>query len=342
MAYSPSRMVAKYGFVVCGGDPTGAADSTDAIIGADYDARLYGGYVQFLTGKYKTSASVVPTVPWRGPGVVNGGANFGAQLRPTMTDGSPAIDLTGKKRFHIENIGIRKTGADVTTPGNVSQVTAECQNAVGIRLGPGTPLTNGGNTSLAATRGVLRNVSVYGLAVAYDLYAWLCSLENLKADTCLLALQGDNLNNTRIDLVAENCKQGLVMTNSRGCHFTRYEEEGSVDSYLASAIDGGQAWLFDIYDGEMTRGAVPWLSVGAATEVSGLRILQATLDKPNAGTKLFTFDKLYGVDIHGQINSNVTADVFSATANTDGGVSPTLKSIYHGGSMIFDLKSALA
>jgi hypothetical protein len=290
-------------------DLTGTNDMSSILSAAMSQAAAAKYPVIAPSGELLIGTTVTLSAPLIGPSWPRGSLNAALILTPGMTDGSAVLGNTLANGFHVENVSIDSGAAN---PG-------AAVNAIGIKLGT-VGGGGAGGTGTASRYGVLRNVHINGLAVAYEAQGWSSQFLNLFAYNCTLGLKGEYLNACLLDLICGGCVQGFTLANSQSTTFLRFGDEGTYGT-AASTINASEDIVFNNYRTEQTgRGAVPWLSVGqtsSANIVRNLRILAGAFDDPAAGTHPVVLDYVDGWEIATRFSNSTTnrRDV-STTINT--------------------------
>jgi hypothetical protein len=291
-------------------DPAGVSDCSAILTAAIAQAVSVGYWPVYIPeGRWRLSTSVALNagVPLIGP-AWGRNSNTGAWLDPQMTDGSAALvlsNLAGDDGFHIENIAIRAGGvAGAST----------ARNCTALKLGDPTNTTL---TEYAVKRSMLRNVYIYGCAIGLDLKGWINRLYGIHIDGCAVGLRGSYLNDGLLDLVFENCLKDFVLTKSNSTQFLSLSMEGSVGN-AASTIDECEEVIIDYLRTEQdTARTVPWISVGATTQVRGFYIDGGTIDNAGAGVAPIALDRVNRYRIRAEFQNNSTSRrTYSTTTNT--------------------------
>ena len=290
-------------------DLTGTNDMQSILAAAMSEATTAKYPVIGPSGTLLIGSTITASAPLIGPSWPRGSLNAGLRLRPGMTDGTAVLERVLGNGFHFENIYIETTAE---SPG-------AAVNATGFKLGT-VGGGGAGGVGTATAFGIMRNVQVNGLAVAYELQGWSNEFMNLFAYNCVLGLKGEYMNNTILDIVMGGCAQGFTLLNTGTLTVLRYGEEGT---YLtaASTINACSDIIFNNYRTEQPTGAaVPWLKVGETSSgnlVKNLRILSGQLSYSAAGTYPVELDYVDGWEIAPRlINSSTSRRGIKTTVNT--------------------------
>lgn len=241
------------------------------------------------------------------------GSGPGSILRPTITNGTPAIDVVaGANYFSLEDLVV-DNGLDQTAflAGSVSG-----QACTGIRVRA--------TGSTYAARFHFKNVKVRGCAIGYDIQGFIASMENLWAQCCDVALVGVGMNSVRLNVRWENNRKDVTLTNSSGVHWDQYLSEGGdhPSSVASSTFDNCHGMFFSALYLEQNRN-VPFMTFGATTECRNLNFpggnvaLKSTTGVGNNYDKFpLAFDRVNGLQISCQFSTGSHHNYYSTTANT--------------------------
>lgn len=293
-------------------DLNGTNDMKSIVTAADTQAASAGFPLMLGDCELLLGTTATATVPWIGGNWAYGPTASTlprTKFIPGMTDGSACIKVGNVGGWHLEKLAVMYGGT--VDP-------AGARSCIGIDIG-----TYGSSpvASYAGTRGVMRDVYIYGCTTGLRMQGWLNAVYNVHVNSCQTGLIGEQLNTNTFDIVFENCNKGFAIRDTLAVFFQRIEDEGAYGN-AASTIDAIRDIVIGAYSAEqVTRGAYPWLAVGSSgpNRVFNLRILSGLATPPAVGTAPIALDYVDGHEIN--INctggaSNNTRRSISTTANT--------------------------
>lgn len=242
--------------------------------------------------------------------ILHGDGDY-SRLKPTMSDGSPCLDVVTNTNFFAMRDFRVDSGINVA---NFLTGSINAQNCIGIRI-----RSTGGTFS---ARYSITNVHARGCKTGWDIQGFIGTLENVWATACETGLSGTTMNSTRAHLRFEECRKDFAITSSNGLHIDQMISEGGVlqSGLLTSSIDGCNGVTITAPYFEQVRN-VPFITFGATTQCLGVTIngiSVAMTDNASANYEIFplAFDQVDGLSIGGYFSTGAHHNFYSVTANT--------------------------
>lgn len=182
-------------------DTTGASGAWVRLDVDDLDARWFGSDATALTAAGSLAATLGRSVKIVGAWTIASAVTYAVPLigdgpnssiiSTSINDGTPVIKIDNVERWHIEGIKI--------------QADSGTKNAIGIQAV---------NTS---NRWFLSNTYMANLATGYDINGWIGEAQNVWAHGCTsYGFKGNQINGARLQINAESCDTGAIITSSSG------------------------------------------------------------------------------------------------------------------------------
>lgn len=263
--------------------------------------------VHFPAGVYKVSATLQP-----GRMSIKGDGD-GTRIRPTITNGDPVFEyVAGTNFFRIEDIRIDSN----INGANFIAGSINAQNCIGIKVASNL------GTGTYSARFDMRNVTVFGCKVGYDIYGFLCVLDNVWALKCETGLIGNTMNAADMCLRFEECRKDYSFVFSSGLNFKQLVCEGGTlqSGLLASTIDDCHGVVFTAAYFEQTRN-VPFVIIGGTTMCRGVEFLGGTIGFGSGASVNYdifpiAFDKVDGFRVGGRFVTGSHHNLYSTTTNS--------------------------
>jgi hypothetical protein len=283
----------------------GLVDEAEALQAAANYAASIGKSLYIPAGVYLVSTTVTIPAAVR----VYGDGHAKSILRPTITNGTPCLQLAGAVNFHrLENFAVASStvGADFITG------AANAQACIGIALGSASSYCN---------RWHISGVRVYGCALGLYARGYIGTADNLWIEYCETGLQGIEMNSCDLNLRFENCRKSFAIENSAGLLLRQLLDEGGNSSgVLASTIDqcNGVHFAAPYWEyGSATPRASPYLKIGGTTECVGVTMTGVNLvDYLQDGVPGIDADLCNGLEIQGRSSIGQYKRSVRTTSNT--------------------------
>ena len=276
----------------------GTTDDTAAIQAAANYAALTKCDLYIPFGNYRTSSTL-------SFGAIKvSGDGYGTQIRPTITNGSAAINFTAPISYWS------LTGVTVW-----ADLTAPHQNCTGIQFGGAV-----GSSSFAA-RYHIGNVSVHGCKVGATINGFIGEID-IFIQFCETAINGSQVNAAKARIKVENCINAGSFTDCVGSDFhVMFEGTASLVNGFNWEACHGCTWTAPYLESATeTVNLAYFMRFGAVSECQGVKINGGTTFGYEVSDCYWIFDRVDGLDVSQHwIVSNAVASRcrhMRTTANT--------------------------
>ena len=246
-------------------------------------------------------SNVVVTCPLQGQ--FSFGTVGRSEIVALATDGSPCLDLQNTGSYSLNDFSIISGAAAIPK--------VSTKNTIGIRLGTygGIPVED-----YSCSRGVLRNIKIYGLAQGIFAQGWLNSFENIRILNCDLGVHLDYQNHSTVDLVLENNAKDFIFTKCDSMVVNRLECEGAYGDE-ASTIDSSDDLYIASYRTEQPSRSASWLKIGFSGSCNNLTIASGSTSSCNYNDQI-EIDAVNVINLGSAFSTADDKRSFSTTVNT--------------------------
>ena len=231
---------------------------------------------------------------------------------------SPAVPSAANIGKAVGHVGYRVTRINATSfsiPINSTPFSTHTAGGLIYPLGLGAA-HGSGNPTTACTRGVLEDVTITSCALNFDITGWLSKQIGLKSFSATLGFAGGYLNTNLLDLVTENCWQGMQLLGCNQLNVLRFEDEGVDYTATGGSAYGGAANSIDYcqdIDIQMigTEGVrkpsspTPWLEIGKVSYNKSINIHGGNIAAAN-GTYGITVNNTDGFTLPPTVTGTVS------------------------------------